>query len=163
MSLILLAQQTQQFSYLLCNSKVKIYFSSLPFFFLRHGLKNQLDCVQVWRYEDCFVKKSRFEAFLTFRENFISVFRYKYCSTCGSVSVKLTDLSLNNDSSIKLNHNVYYPHYKKWSKLSVIPVTYRCPIDRHRHFGLATDNLNGKGLGLTLLQPQVIPSILPIN
>lgn len=103
-----------------------------------------------------------FTEFITCRENVISVFKKKYCSTLGSVSAKLTDCSLN-DSSIKLYRNTYNAHYKKCSKFSVIPVTYRCPINRYRHFGLAADNLNGEGLGLTLLQPQVIPPVLTID
>ena len=46
---------------------------------------------------------------------------------------------------------------------ATVPVPYRCAIDSNGNFGLAARYFDGKGLGLTLLQPQVIPPVLPIH
>ena len=43
-----------------------------------------------------------------------------------------------------------------------MPVPYRCAIDSNGNFGLAARYFDGKGLGLTLLQSQVVPSVFPI-
>ena len=45
---------------------------------------------------------------------------------------------------------------------ATVLVPYRCAINSHGNFGLAARYFDGKGLGLTLLQPQVVPSVLPI-
>jgi hypothetical protein len=45
---------------------------------------------------------------------------------------------------------------------ATVPVPYRCTIDSNGDFGLAARYFDGEGLGLTLLQPQVVSSVFPI-
>jgi len=54
------------------------------------------------------------------------------------------------------------PYFHTIMYHTTVSVPYRCAIDSNGNFGLAARYFDGKGLGLTLLQPQVIPSVLPI-